>query len=69
MKNKNTLFKDYIQGATIFFQLITSIILGQVLDFTFGLKKSPITIFLLIFVIIYSLYRLVIRNVKKNNKN
>ena len=69
MKKKISLFKHYFQGASIFFQLITAIILGQALDSAFGLKKSPITIFLLIFVIIYSLYRLVIKNVKKNNKN
>ena len=69
MKKKIALFKHYVQGASIFFQLITAIVLGQVLDSAFDLKKSPITIFLLIFVIIYSLYRLVIRNVKKNNKN
>ncbi len=69
MKNKTPLFKHYVQGASIFFQLITAIILGQALDSAFDLEKSPITIFLLIFVIIYSLYGLVIRNVKKNNKN
>ena len=69
MKKKISLFKHYVQGASIFFQLITAIILGQVLDSAFDLEKSPITIFLLIFVIIYSLYGLVIRNVKKNNKN